>query len=149
MKNKGIIIGLILIIIGIILVSSGYYGITKLPEKNSISEVNSGNEYITEKFNFTKNDELIVIANSNDSGLIKESNLSEISQNNLTKYTITPSKTSNDTFYFSNISGNYVFVIFSNKTPSVNYGIKSFLEFFKIHRFIGRKPEQYIIIMPY
>ncbi len=122
------IIAVILIISGIIMVGTGYHGLTQIPVKNSEHQINSG-EYESDDFNFSSNYELMMITNSSNYGLVKESMAKYISPGNISKYAIKPVSSSDGTLVYKNLTGNYVFIAFNSQKPLMDYEFAKITEF--------------------
>ncbi len=113
MKNKYVVIGIILMVIGASLAVAGYYEITTEPKSTTVNYI-GGNEYTSSKFNFSKNDILIIVPSNNTSGLISYSNVSIVTSLNINNYTVKPSGNIDGEPYYTGLTGNYIFVEFHN-----------------------------------
>ncbi len=121
MKNKYVLIGIILMVIGASLALGGYHEITTEPKSTSVLYI-SGNEYTSNKFNFSKNDILIIVASNSTSGLISCKNFSIVSQSNLNNYAAKPEGNIDGEPYYTGLNGSYIFVEFhENATMYYNF----------------------------
>ncbi len=120
MRKRLALIGLVILIIGVILMVSGYEGIQKAPTYDKIFEI-SNNEYTTNSFVYHSGDIVIVSGGNNDSGLICNSKLEYVNASNIANYSIKPTKSTADGIYYCNLTNNgkYVYVEFSDKSPGI------------------------------
>ena len=121
MKNKYILTGIILVIIGASLVLGGYYQIATEPKNTTVNHI-SGNEYASSKFNFSKNYILVIASSNNTSGLVSCGNFGTVTMSNLNNYTVKPDGNVDGEPFYSGLRGNYIFVEFhNNSTMQYNF----------------------------
>ncbi|AAT43792.1 hypothetical protein [Picrophilus oshimae] len=120
MRKRIVFIGLIVLIVGVILMVSGYEGIERAPTYDNLIQI-SNNEYTTDSFTYHAGEIVIVSGGNNESGLICNSNLKYVTASNIANYTIRPDKSTTDGLYYCNLTNNgrYIYVEFSSKSPGI------------------------------
>ncbi|SMD30610.1 hypothetical protein SAMN02745355_0500 [Picrophilus oshimae DSM 9789] len=126
MRKKIAIVGLIILMLGIALFIAGFETVERAPTYTTVIHINN-DEYTTACFTYHSGDVVVITGVNNDSGLICNSYINNVTQKNIHNYTIIPEKSSPDAFYYDNLKpgGRYVFVEFSSSRPVIGYSISS------------------------
>ena len=126
MQKKILIVGLVIFMLGIALFIAGFESIERVPTYNNIMQIKN-NEYATGCFTYHSGDIVVITGVNNNSGLICNEYINNVTEGNLNNYKIPVEKSSSNAFYYNNLKpgGIYVFIEFSNSKPAIGYTILS------------------------
>lgn len=121
MRRKLLFVGLAILILGVAVTGLGLVRLDSSSTRSTQITAYSQGEYITSVINLSVPSVLTVQSSSQDSGLIPVYALSLVNESNIHLYAVRPNATSGGIYSYTNISGDYYYVVFSNATPTVSY----------------------------
>lgn len=123
--RRGIaLIGVVLIVVGVVLIGITFATGLSLPKSSrTVNQVYSG-EWDSGEINITSTTSIAVATTATGTyGLIKATDLSTVNPTNLASLSLQPHSTvtvsSDHTLTYKNLSGQYYFVVFSSKSPTI------------------------------
>ncbi len=121
MRKKLLFTGLVILILGVSVIGLGLVRVESSSIRSTQVTAYSQGEYVTGVINLSVPSVLTVESSSKDSGLIPTSALSLVNESNIYLYAIRPNASSGGIYSYTNISGIYYYVVFSNTTPTVSH----------------------------
>ena len=121
MRRKLLLVGLTILILGASVTGFGLVRVEGSSTRSTRVTAYSQGEYITSVINLSVPSVLTVESSSKNSGLIPVYALSLVNESNIYLYAVRPTASSGGIYSYTNISGDYYYVVFSNVTPTVSY----------------------------
>ena len=111
-------IGGVVIIVGVVLIAVGAVGVLRgLTVINSFSNPQSG-EYVSAELMLNVTSGAAVTSAPSNGGLIPAMDLSLVTSTNIGQYAISPHSSVGGTVTYTNLNGDYYYVVFASSQPS-------------------------------
>jgi hypothetical protein len=123
MRTVMIIIGVVILFLGIALFIAGTF--TALGSTTIISTFNQSQtgEYVSTELVVNSTSTVVITSPASNGGLIPAQDLASVNSSNLGSYAVAPKSTAGGTEAYTNIGGNYYYVVFSSTQPSSRIAI--------------------------
>lgn len=118
MNRPTVIIGAVVLIAGTVLIAVGAVGVLRgLTVINTFSEPHSG-EYVSTELAVNATSDAAVTSAEANGGLIPAQDLDLVNSSNLAQYALAPHSSVGGTVTYTNLNGDYYYVVFSSSQPS-------------------------------
>jgi multisubunit Na+/H+ antiporter MnhG subunit len=118
MNKPMVIIGVVVLIIGVVLIAVGAVGILRgLTVITTFSEPQSG-QYVSTELRLNVTSGVAVTSAASNSALVAAQNLTLVNSTNIGQYAVTPHSNVAGTLTYTNLIGDYYYVVFASSQPS-------------------------------
>lgn len=118
MNRSTVMIGAAVLIIGVVLLTVGVVGVLRgLTVVTAFSEPQSG-EYVSTELVLNVTSGAAITSPAANGGLVPAQDLSLVTSTNIGQYAVTPHSNAGGTLTYTNLMGDYYYVVFASSQPS-------------------------------